>query len=135
MIIVACVEDRNGILFNKRRVSRDIVVCQDVLNTCPTRLWMNSYSAPLFADLPQRKIQVAEDFLRQAEAGQWCFVENVALPETSDEIEQVILYRWNQKYPADTYFDVDLADWQLLSATELAGHSHGKISKEVYGRR
>lgn len=134
MIIIACVEDRNGMLFNRRRVSRDHSVCQDMLANCPTALWMNAYSAALFADLSQDKIHVAEDFLQQAEAGQWCFVENVSLPEAVDAIEQIVLYRWNRKYPADVYFDMDLTHWQLLSTTEFVGNSHEKITKEIYGR-
>lgn len=134
MIIVACVEDQNGMMFNRRRVSRDVAVCQDMLESCPTSLWMNGYSAALFADLPQDNIHVTEDFLQQAEANQWYFVENVPLPEASDAVEQVVLYRWNRRYPADVYFDMDLTDWQLLSTTEFVGNSHEKITKEIYGR-
>lgn len=135
MVIVVCVEDRNGMLFNQRRVSRDFAVYRDLLEQCPTCLWMNGYSASLFAELPQEKLRVSETFLQQAATGEWCFVENVSLPDVTEAMEQIIVYRWNRKYPADVYFEMDLTDWQLLSTAEFAGNSHEKITKEIYGRR
>lgn len=135
MVVVVCVEDRWGMLFHKRRVSQDRVVYQDLLESCPTCLWMQDYSAALFANLPQEKIKVADTFLQQAQKEDWCFVEKQSLKHVESAIEQVILYRWNRKYPADFYFDLDLSQWILLETKEFVGNSHEKITKEVYRRK
>ena len=74
MVIVVCMEERRGMLFNKRRVSRDTVVYQDLLNSCPQKLWMNRYSSPLFSQFPQERLGIAEDFCnkqRQAIGALW----------------------------------------------------------------
>ena len=51
-----------------------------------------------------------------------------------DRIEEVIVYKWNRRYPTDTYFDLDLAalGFRLASSEEFAGYSHEKITKETY---
>lgn len=135
MVIVVCMEERRGMLFNKRRVSRDAAVYQDLLNSCPQKLWMNRDSAPLFSQLPQERIRIAEDFLQQAAAGDWCFVENQRLQPYMPAIEAVVIYWWNRRYPADFYFDLDLSQWELQSSEEFAGTSHEKITKELYRRQ
>ena len=46
MIIMICLDDRGGMLFNKRRQSQDVLLRQQILTeTAGGRLWMNSYSA------------------------------------------------------------------------------------------
>ena len=41
MILISCIDDRGGLLFHGRRLSRDRVLCQDVLRTCAgSPLWM-----------------------------------------------------------------------------------------------
>lgn len=135
MVIVVCMEERRGMLFNKRRVSRDVVVYQDLLNSCPQKLWMNRYSSPLFSQFPQERLGIAEDFLQQAAAGDWCFVENQRLQPYEPVIEAVVIYQWNRRYPADFYFDLDLTQWKLQSSEEFAGTSHEKITKELYRRQ
>ncbi len=135
MVIVVCMEERRGMLFNKRRVSRDAVVYQDLLNSCPQKLWMNRYSSPLFSQFPQERLRIAEDFLQQAATGDWCFVENQCLQSYEPVIEAVVIYQWNRRYPADFYFDLDLTQWKLQSSKEFAGASHEKITKELYRRQ
>lgn len=134
MVVVACVEERLGMLFHNRRVSQDRFVYQNMIESCPSHLWMDAYSAPLFASLPQQKIIVAEKFLQQAAKGDWCFVEQRILKDYESAIEQVVLYHWNRKYPADCYFDLNIDAWMLLSRQEFQGHSHDKITKEIYRR-
>ena len=52
------------------------------------------------------------------------------------DIEKIILYRWNRKYPADFRFDINLEDseWKLAETREFTGSSHEKITEEVYVR-
>ncbi|MFR1722417.1 hypothetical protein [Emergencia timonensis] len=137
MIIMICLDDRGGMLFNKRRQSQDVLLRQQILTeTAGQRLWMNSYSAKQFAEESAANIVVDETFMDKARPGDFCFIENVAPSAYEDKIEKIILYRWNRTYPGDLYFDIPLEEhgWKLIETDDFAGHSHEKITKEVYER-
>lgn len=137
MIIIACVDKRNGIMFNCRRQSRDSAVCGDILRECGgKKLYMNAYSGKLFGDVEEKNIRISEDFLKEAEEEDFCFIEDIQIAGFENEIRTVILYQWNRRYPADRYFLLDLSDgsWELQRTEELKGSSHEKITKEVYER-
>ena len=62
MIAAICLEDRNGLLFNGRRLSRDRAQQEDLMTVCGAgRLWISPFSAPLFAPWRERLV-IAEDF-------------------------------------------------------------------------
>ena len=144
MKVIVCVDDGNGMLFNKRRQSQDRVMRDDVQKmTAGQKLWMNAYSARQFQEGSQTgenvtgvsetaALIVAEDFLRQAGENDFCFVENEKLLPYSDRITEVVVYRWNRSYPGDFHLDLDLKQWRLVQTTEFAGYSHEKITKEIY---
>ena len=117
MILISCIDDRGGLLFHGRRLSRDRVLCQDVLRTCAgSPLWMAPGSRSLFSSLRDglsSSILTSEDFLAQAAPGEFCFLED---------------------RPADLFLDLDPAalGWSLLGREEFPGSSHKKITKEVY---
>ena len=49
MIIIAAVDDRNGMMFNHRRQSQDKVLREKILSlTAGKLLWMDHYSAKQF---------------------------------------------------------------------------------------
>lgn len=132
MYLVACVDDRMGMLFNRRRVSRDKKVSQDILDMCKDKkLYIEECSALLFSEFPGEKIQAIKEISAADLKGQYVFLED---PEKIQEsqTEAIILYRWNRKYPADRYFSIDLAQWKLVETTEFPGNSHEKITKEKY---
>lgn len=131
--LIVCVDDRMGMLFNRRRQSEDRALRTHILQeTAYKPLWMNAYSARQFGAAD--KIIISETCLEQAGAGEFCFVENLDVAPYMDKIEQVTVYRWNRKYPADFYFTLQLAppEWKLLCSEEFAGSSHEKITKDVY---
>lgn len=129
MQVIITVENRNGMLFNHRRVSRDQKVSERILAYCKEkRLWMNAYSAKLFENNPQ--IRVSETFLEQKDA--ICFVEDQDVTPYLPEIDTIILFHWNRDYPADFFFTVDLSEWNRIHQEEFAGKSHEKITMEVY---
>lgn len=132
MIVMVCLDDRNGMLFNHRRQSRDKMLYAYIQHlTEGKRLWMNIYSAPLFADASNA--MVAEDFLEQAAQEDYCFVENVPLKPYEAKIQRLLVFRWNRVYPADLYLDLlPDAQWHLVGQEEFAGNSHEKITMEVY---
>lgn len=129
MQVIIIVENRNGMLFNHRRVSRDQKVSERILAYCKEKkLWMNAYSAKLFENNPQ--ICVSETFLEQKDA--ICFVEDQDVTPYLPEIDTIILFHWNRDYPADLFFTVDLSEWNRIHQEEFAGKSHDKITMEVY---
>lgn len=129
MQVIITVENRNGMLFNHRRVSRDQKISERILAYCKEKkLWMNAYSAKLFENNPQ--IRVSETFLEQKDA--ICFVEDQDVTPYLPEIDTIILFHWNRDYPADFFFTVDLSEWNRIHQEEFAGKSHEKITMEVY---
>lgn len=135
MIIILCVDDNNGMMFNRRRQSQDRVLREDLLKLVGTgRLRMNAYSKKQFTDFGAAQAVIGEDYLDQAENGDFCFVEDKEVRPYEDQAERIILYRWNRVYPADFYFTLDLQGWTLEEMVEFAGSSHEKITREMYRR-
>ena len=133
MRLIVCIDNKNGMLFNKRRQSQDRVVRERILQrTADGVLRMNAYSAKQFAGT--EGILVSEDFLDQAAPGDYCFVETSDVTGYADAVEQVILYHWNRDYPRDRIFPLSLDGWTKLSSVEFAGSSHEIITEEVYQR-
>lgn len=134
MTAAVCIDDRGGMLFNRRRVSRDAVQQEDLVRWCEGRtLWVAPYSASLFDRWP---VSIDEEFLHKAGAEDVCFVEDRPLGPVLDRIDRVVLYRWNRAYPADLHLDIDIAaDFMLKEQTEFAGKSHERITREIYERR
>lgn len=132
MTVIVCLDERNGLLFNGRRQSRDRLVIADILSTVRgRRLLAAPFSAPLFA---AAELLVDNAFLSLAGAEDFCFVEDRPLMPHLDRIDVLIVYRWNRVYPADVYLDLPLETWRLTETTEFKGHSHEKLTREVYLR-
>ncbi len=135
MILIVCLDDRNGMLFNHRRLSQDKILRQHILKlTDGHRLMMNSYSAKQF-ESPE-SITADESFMENAGNDDYCFDENVPVLPYIAKIQKMIIYRWNRKYPYDMQFDVPLTDgaWKLQTKVDFTGNSHPKITEEVYSR-
>ena len=135
MTIFVCVDDNNGMLFNRRRQSRDEAVLEDMVRTAGQKIWMNEYSSKLFQTVPE-KIIVEEDFLACAGRDGCCFLENIPLKPYEDKLESVVVYYWNRVYPADTYLDIDLSqNWKVEDTKEFGGTSHEKITRKLFKRK
>lgn len=141
MIVMAVVDDNNGMMFHGRRQSKDRVLRERMLALAEgEKLWMNAYSCQQFSDGDAvkacEKICVDEEFLKKAGQGDYCFAENVSIASQEDSIEKIILFRWNRKYPSDFKLDIDLDSslWKLEEVREFSGSSHERITEEVYIR-
>ena len=135
MILMVCVDDNGGMMFHRRRQSRDRRLVERILTlTQGSLLRMNAYSAALFSGHERKQICISEDFLQKAEPGTFCFVENVSILPYLDKIERIIRFRWNRVYPADQYFEISLETdgWRLMDSESFAGSSHPDIKMEVY---
>ena len=134
MIAVVCVDDRGGMLFNRRRQSQDRVLREDLLALAAGRpVWMNGYSVAQFGPAAG-DLREAEDCLDRAGPGELCFVETADPAPWLERMEGLVLYRWNRRYPADLYCTVPLDRFVLDSRAEFAGSSHDVITREVYRR-
>ena len=134
MTIFICVDDKNGMLFNHRRQSRDEAVLKDMLDITEGKVWMNTYSSKLFCAVSDR-IVAEDDLFECAPKDSYCFVENIPLKPYEDRLEVMIVYYWNRTYPADTYLDIDLnLDWEITEIKEFGGNSHEKITRKTYKR-
>ena len=66
----------------------------------------------------------------------FCLIENTEVKNYINNINTIVVYKWNRIYPSDFYFDIDLNtnSWELLKTEEFQGSSHEKITKETYRR-
>ena len=128
MKLIVCLDDKNGMLFNKRRQSRDRILIENVLELCKGKtLYTNEYSSALFSE---NSVVVCEDF--EAIENGFVFAENFMVDE--DKIQEIIIYKWNRVYPADTFFNISLDSWRLAETVDFVGSSHEKITRERYVR-
>lgn len=137
MIIIACLDDAGGMMFNNRRQSKDRILRDYILEQIGSdKLWMNAYTKKQFVDCEQENITVDEQFLEKAKAGEFCFIENVDVKPHIEKIEKIILFKWNRSYPGDFFFPMELlsSDWIMTKTEEFVGYSHEKITKEEYER-
>lgn len=135
MILLLCADKKNGMAFHQRRQSLDRAVRADILATASGKpIWMTPYSARQFTE-PEAMLQVSEAPLCEAGEGALCFMEFPPLAPGLDRIEALVVYRWDRVYPADQWLDLDLSTgFRLVSSWDFSGHSHEKITKEVYQR-
>lgn len=133
MRILVCLDDKNGMLFNRRRQSQDRLVRQRMAElTAGGVLRLSPYSARQFEPGTIPNALICEDFLTQAKPGDWCFVEDRSLGPYEDRIETLVVFRWNRVYPADLRLDIPLDRWTLTETEKFPGHSHKTITMEVY---
>lgn len=132
MILAVCVDDNLGMLFNKRRQSKDRELRKDLLSLTDQLLWVNNYTAKQFTGEEKMWLNIQEDYLDDIGADELCFVENLPLDGYENNITRLILYRWNRIYPSDVLFPFDLSCWELESEHEFKGYSHDKITRCIY---
>lgn len=133
MKIAVCIEKSGGMLFNNRRVSKDSVLQQRLIDLAGERkLYLNEYSAKQFESI--ERLHICDNFLSISSDEDICFIENVDIP--MDVVSQVYLFQWNRDYPADVYFSYNLKDlgFKKISCEDFVGSSHKKITLEIYKR-
>ena len=135
LILIACVDDGMGMMFNKRRVSRDDTVIKRMIEIADNkRIWMSQYSYPLFENVKTENIVADDSCFDKASSDEYCFIENLSVANHKDKIDKIILFRRNRSYPSDIKFDIDLNEWKMNSSEEFAGNSHECITMEVYSK-
>lgn len=134
MNVIVCLDENNGMLFNNRRQSKDSKVLENIASLT-SKLWIHSFSETMFCEMQEKlqiELRIGHDFLSKAGEGEYCFVENQSLISCIDHIEQIIIYKWNRRYPSDFVFDLDLSEWELVESVDFEGTSHKRITREIY---
>ncbi len=134
MKVILCLDDRGGMMFNRRRQSRDRALIEDaVASLGGETLCIAPYSQSLFAE-QNISLSVSENFLDEAGEGAVCFVEDRALQPYKGQIGELVIYRWNRHYPSDLRCDLDPTreGFRLAESREFVGTSHDCITKEIY---
>lgn len=138
MRLILFLDTRGGMLFNRRRQSRDLAARDVILRMAKGgRLLMNPYSAKQFGE--NEGIVVTETPVRDAASDDFVVIENLPVDDNVlSRSEQVILFLWNTLYPSDVSFDTSLLGkhgFTLAKQEDFAGHSHEKITMVTYHRR
>jgi hypothetical protein len=127
MKVFICLDEKNGMMFNKRRQSKDSIVIKKVRKIVDKEvLYVSEYTQSLF---PEGK--VCEDF---SVINGYAFIEN---PNDifPDMIDTLYIFKWNRHYPSDKKFTMDLLGYIKSDEVEFGGSSHEKITLETYKRK
>ena len=121
------VSNPNGMMFNKRRQSKDIAVIKKVNEILAGEtLYVSEYTKAIF---PNGK--VCDDF---SSVEGFAFLEN---PKDIDlsKIDTLYIFYWNRHYPSDKKFTASLENYEKIHEEEFVGNSHENITLSVFGRR
>lgn len=130
MNVIICLDQNNGMLFNNRRQSRDRIVRKNILEYINgAKLYMDEYSFKQFSEDKAYNIVVCDNF-SNAEDSDFCFVEKQHI--NTEQINKLIVYRWDKIYPADVSFGMNKIKLNLTETLEFQGYSHEKIVREIY---
>lgn len=133
MHLMVCVDDRYGMSFAGRRQSMDRVLRERILELVgQAPLWVNEYTAGQFDSAPEN-LRADPEYLLLAGQGEYCFAEVDDLLPWAEKIEDIILFRWNRRYPADRVFPRQLLESRgCTQVEEFPGYSHETITQEVH---
>lgn len=134
MKLIVVIDDDNGMMFHHRRQSQDAVLRENILAMAKdSALWINPYTRGQFAEVPNY-VHISKHPMEEAREGEFCFAEDMDIRSCEEKIEELIIFRWNRRYPGDVKFELDLKNWNLKETSGFQGKSHEKITKEVYVR-
>ena len=137
MIVALAIDDKGGMMFNKRRQSRDKALIADLAIRSEEygngMIYTNEYSEPLFEDAGVSAVSVP-DPLSAAGDDATVFIENLDATPYLNRIDRLIIYKWNRRYPADVKlgFDPIKVGFRLDESYDFKGMAHEKITGEVY---
>lgn len=125
MRIIICLDDKGGISFGGRRLSRDRELIS-YLCARYGRMCVSPYSAQLFEGMDA----VISPDPAHSECDT-CFVEDTEPYLDSPDAEELVVCRWNRIYPSDRRIAIP-PHWRAVEEDELTGSSHDRITVSVY---
>ena len=102
-----------------------------VINNLDGKLWIRGFSEDLFVDYMD-KVMVDDNLFGKIGNEDICFIEDVTLSGMENDISEIILYKWNKKYPQDLGLELDLNCYELKESVDIQGYSHDVITRENY---
>lgn len=133
MKVIVCLDKSNGMLFNKRRQSRDDALNNKVAELVGDgKLYLSEYSSKLFEG--KCALEISDDLGNVAGENDFCFYENT--PVDTEKANEIYIFKWNRDYPGDTYFNFSPKDngFKCIKKEDFEGTSHKKITLEIYRR-
>ncbi len=131
---VVCLDNKGGMTFLGKRQSRDRVLIEELIKSTDGTVYISDFSTPLFK-MHEGRYTVVENPLTDAPSGAVCFIENLAVSPVLDEIDEIILYKWNRHYPSDMKTDIPFDRFYVVGESEFVGSSHDRISKVILRKR
>ena len=126
-------------MFNNRRQTKDRMVIQKIKKKKKNNfLHLSEYSKPLFQgedNLIEFGTRWRNEVIIKGEESDYFFIEDSRPKDYECIIHRIILFCWNKTYPADSFFDIDLNNYEQKEEIEFEGYSHEKISMKIYDRR
>lgn len=135
MKAIICVEDNGGICFHSRRVSQDVHQREDVCARYGKEgLLMKASTAELYKTQESVSCTIVPSWAHACSLSGWCVFEDREVSAYEKELEEVVIYRWNRRYPSDEKLRLTLKAplWRCVKRYEFAGKSHPRISVEHY---
>ena len=113
MIVITCLDQKNGMMFNHRRQSQDSVLREHVAKlVANVPLWMNHYSASQFDTESIPNLNIDDAFLQEAAQGEYCFVEDAPLASFEKWIERIVIFI--------PLIGISICSWDLANGIWLA---------------
>lgn len=134
MTVFLCLDNKGGMMFNKRRQSRDAKVIEDIARVADDGLiYISDFSEILFEESSASVICVPNP-LEAASANAFVFCEDSGISEFTEKIDRLIIYRWGEIYPSDMKLDInpESCGFRLKSTRKFKGKSHDNITREDY---
>ncbi len=134
MKLAFSLDDKCGVAFLKRRLSRDKLLIEDFAALAGDEaVYIEPYSEELFEEA-QLNLICSSSPAEKAEQGDYVFLERINPAPLFEKAEQIIIYRWNRAYPSDTKLTAKPEDFgfRLVTSHDFSGNSHERITREIY---
>lgn len=129
MRVIVCVDDSLGMLFAGKRQSRDSRVLDDIKNHFEPIVIL-PFSEKLLSSSGVK--YTVKNSINDVCDTETVFIESIDPASLEGKIDELILYKWNRRYPSDMRLTLDLKKFKKSSICEFTGTSHDKITREVY---
>lgn len=130
MIYAVCIDDRGGMAFLGKRLSRDRVQLARLRALVGEgTLLVTPYSEKLVEDFP--RVRVTEDLYTRAENTVF-FLETADPTPLLESGDTLAVYRFGRHYPSDLRLAADLSRMELVSACAFVGSSHPDMTETLY---
>lgn len=126
------ISEYSGILFENAK--GNVVVFDSEKEDSDTVLSESDKANMLVSDFEKEEMNDIAFNVDKTDEQDFYFIEKVEhLNKINwNKIDELILYRWDKKYPTDYSFIVDKDEFRLKNTLEFQGYSHEKINREVY---